>query len=209
MTLPKRYVDDVRNAPHVKAATWANWFGGKDPKHDRRVLRHASPSTRRRYFEVYDEMQRRRPTRCETWLHDPQGAIVGDVLAAEDGLEGRRQGHARERHLPGRLAVQHRRHLHGDGALGRPVDVLLPLGLPERRAATRAARPGRAGSSAASTSPSAAAGHRRRDRQDVRRPRDPDALARTSARFTRVVPRDVLGGPHGDGRHLARSSSSS
>ncbi len=83
MTLPKRYVEDVRNAPHVKAVTWANWFGGKDPKHDREFFSviGVDPLT---YFTVYDEMKVQ-PDQLETWKHDRQGAIVGDVLAKKLG----------------------------------------------------------------------------------------------------------------------------
>lgn len=83
MTLPKRYVEDVRNAPHVKAVTWANWFGGKDPKHDKEFFGAlgADPTT---YFAVYDEMKVQ-PDQLETWKHDRQGAIVGDVLAKKLG----------------------------------------------------------------------------------------------------------------------------
>ena len=83
MSLPKRYVEDVRNAPHVRAVTWANWFGGKDPKHDREffaALAVDAPT----YFKVYDEMKVP-PDQMETWLHDRQGAIVGDVLARKLG----------------------------------------------------------------------------------------------------------------------------
>ena len=56
MALPKRYVADVRGAPHIRAATWANWFGGKDPQHDTEVFATLAvdPAT---YFAVYDEMQ--------------------------------------------------------------------------------------------------------------------------------------------------------
>ena len=83
MSLPKRYVEDVRNAPHVKAVTWANWFGGKDPKHDRQFFAALAvdPET---YFVVYDEMKVP-PEQMETWKHDKQGAIVGDVLAHKMG----------------------------------------------------------------------------------------------------------------------------
>jgi putative ABC transport system permease protein len=83
MTLPKRYVEDVRNAPHVKQVTWANWFGGKDPKHDREFFSAlgVDPAT---YFAVYDEMKVP-PDQFETWKHDKQGAIVGDVLAKKLG----------------------------------------------------------------------------------------------------------------------------
>jgi putative ABC transport system permease protein len=83
MELPKRYVEDVRNAPHVKAVTWANWFGAKDPKHDREFFATVAvdPAT---YFAVYDEMKVP-PDALETWKHDKQGAIVGDVLARKLG----------------------------------------------------------------------------------------------------------------------------
>jgi putative ABC transport system permease protein len=83
MELPKRYVEDVRNAPHVKMATWANWFGAKDPKHDREFFATLAvdPAT---YFLVFDEMKVP-PDQMETWKHDKQGAIVGDVLARKMG----------------------------------------------------------------------------------------------------------------------------
>ena len=32
MQLPKHYIDELREVPGVKAATWANWFAAKDPK---------------------------------------------------------------------------------------------------------------------------------------------------------------------------------
>jgi putative ABC transport system permease protein len=83
MSLPKRYVQDVQNAAHVKAVTWASWFGGKDPKHDREFFGALAvdPDT---YFAVYDEMTIP-PDQLDTWKHDKQGAIVGDVLAKKLG----------------------------------------------------------------------------------------------------------------------------
>jgi putative ABC transport system permease protein len=83
MSLPKRYVEEARQAPHVKDATWANWFGGKDPAHDREFFATLAvdPATN---FEVYDEMKVP-PDQLETWKHDRQGAIVGDVLARKLG----------------------------------------------------------------------------------------------------------------------------
>ncbi len=83
MELPKRYVEDVRNAPHVKMVTWANWFGAKDPKHDREFFATLAvdPAT---YFDVYDEMKVP-PDQMEKFQHDKQGAIVGDVLAKKMG----------------------------------------------------------------------------------------------------------------------------
>ena len=83
MALPKRYVADVRGAPHIRAATWANWFGGKDPQHDTEVFATLAvdPAT---YFAVYDEMQVS-PDQLQAFQHDKQGAIVGDLLAKRLG----------------------------------------------------------------------------------------------------------------------------
>ena len=84
MTLPKRYIDDVRTkVPGVKVATFANWFGGKDPKHDKEFFGALAvdPAT---HFTVYDDMSVT-PDVLEKWKADPQGAIVGDVLAKKMG----------------------------------------------------------------------------------------------------------------------------
>jgi putative ABC transport system permease protein len=83
MALPKRYVEDVRQAPHVKLVTWANWFGAKDPKHDREFFSTLGVDSTT-YFDVYEEMKVP-AEQLETWKHDRQGAIVGDVLARKLG----------------------------------------------------------------------------------------------------------------------------
>jgi putative ABC transport system permease protein len=83
MTLPKRYVEDVRSAPHIKAVTWANWFGAKDPKHDSEFFSTLAVDAAS-YFVVYDEMKVS-PEELDTFKHDRQGAIVGDVLAKKLG----------------------------------------------------------------------------------------------------------------------------
>ncbi len=83
MSLPKRYMLDVLKAPHVRMATFANWFGGKDPKHDHEffaTIAVDAPS----YFQVFDDFGVQ-PAELETWQHDPQGAIVGDALAKKLG----------------------------------------------------------------------------------------------------------------------------
>ena len=83
MTLPKRYVEQVRQAPHIKSVTYANWFGGKDPKHDKEFFG-ALAADGTEFFKVYDEMVVP-PDQLETYMHDRQGAIVGDVLARKLG----------------------------------------------------------------------------------------------------------------------------
>jgi putative ABC transport system permease protein len=81
--LPKHYIDIVRQAPHIKTATWATWFGAKDPKREHEFFTSLAvdPAT---YFDVYNEVDVA-PEALETWKHDRQGAIVGDALAKKLG----------------------------------------------------------------------------------------------------------------------------
>jgi putative ABC transport system permease protein len=81
--LPKRYVEEVRQAPHIKTATWATWFGAKDPKHETEFFTSLAvdPAT---YFDVYNEVDIA-PEAFDHWKRDRQGAIVGDVLAKKLG----------------------------------------------------------------------------------------------------------------------------
>ncbi len=83
LALPKRYVLDVRKAPHIKAATWANWFGGKDPQREDEVFATLAvdPTT---YFTVYDEMKIP-ADQLDHFVHDKQGAVIGDLLAKRMG----------------------------------------------------------------------------------------------------------------------------
>jgi putative ABC transport system permease protein len=83
MTLPKRYMDDVVAVPHVRLATFANWFGGKDPKHDKEFFA-ALAVDAKTFFDVYSEMSVPKD-KLEAWKADRKGAIVGDVLAKKLG----------------------------------------------------------------------------------------------------------------------------
>jgi putative ABC transport system permease protein len=83
MTLPKHYMDDVRALPHVKLATFANWFGGKDPKHDHEFFSTLAIDDKT-YFDVYSELSVP-PAQMQAWREDRKGAIVGDVLAKKLG----------------------------------------------------------------------------------------------------------------------------
>ena len=83
MSLPKRYVSEIKNAPHVKQVTFANWFGAKDPKHDREFFSTLAVDNAT-YFDVYNELSVP-PDQLATFQHDKQGAIVGDVLARKMG----------------------------------------------------------------------------------------------------------------------------
>ena len=83
MTLPKRYVDQVASAPGVQQVTWANWFGGKDPKHENEFFATLAVDEKT-YFEVVDEMAVP-PEQLKAWKEDRQGLIVGDALAKKLG----------------------------------------------------------------------------------------------------------------------------
>ncbi len=83
MALPKHYIELVRAASHVRAATWASWFGGRDPKHETEFFATLAvdPSS---YFAVYDDMKLPSEQR-DTFERDKQGAIIGDMLARKLG----------------------------------------------------------------------------------------------------------------------------
>ncbi len=81
MTLPKTYFQQVKQVPGVRAATYANWFGGKDPK--KRVQFFAAFAVDQdTYFDVLDDMQVA-PEVMATWKATKNGAILGDILARD------------------------------------------------------------------------------------------------------------------------------
>lgn len=79
MWLPYKYVEEVRATPGVKAATWANWFGAKDPK-ERIPFFAGFAADQNTWFEVMDEMKID-PAQLDEWKKTPNGAILGDLLA--------------------------------------------------------------------------------------------------------------------------------
>ncbi len=79
MQLPRRYIDEVRAVPGITTATWANWFGAKDPK-KRSPFFAAFAADQNSWFDVMDEMKID-PAQLEEWKRTPNGAILGDVLA--------------------------------------------------------------------------------------------------------------------------------
>jgi putative ABC transport system permease protein len=84
MTLPKRYVDDVRqNIPQAKAVTWANWFGAKDPAHETEFFATIAvdPKT---YWSLYPEVTVP-AEQVAKFNEDRRGAIVGDALVKKMG----------------------------------------------------------------------------------------------------------------------------
>jgi putative ABC transport system permease protein len=85
MTLPRRYVDSIRQVPGIEQTTWVIWFGGKDPKRpDQFFVTLAIDSES--FFEVYPEMVLK-PAEKAAWQSDRSGAIVGDVFARRYGVK--------------------------------------------------------------------------------------------------------------------------
>lgn len=83
--LPKKYVDDIRGVPGVKAASFANWFGGKDPKNPNSFFASMAVDSKS-FFEVLDEMKVD-PAVKEKWMENRKGVILGDVLAKQMGVK--------------------------------------------------------------------------------------------------------------------------
>lgn len=79
LPLPKRYIDDMRGVAGVKTASFANWFGGKDPNNPKNFFATLAVDSKT-FFDVYDEMKLD-PAVKQKWLETKNGAILGDVLA--------------------------------------------------------------------------------------------------------------------------------
>ncbi len=79
MQLPKRYIEDVRAVPGVTKATWANWFGAKDPK-ERVPFFAGFAADHESWFEVFDDMTVD-PKELADWKATPNGVIIGDLIA--------------------------------------------------------------------------------------------------------------------------------
>jgi putative ABC transport system permease protein len=80
MVLPRRYVDTIRGIDGIQSASWANWWGGRDPRHpdDFFATLAVDPES---YLSVYDEITMPADQRA-AWLADRRGALVGRSLAA-------------------------------------------------------------------------------------------------------------------------------
>jgi putative ABC transport system permease protein len=83
MQLPKKYIEDIRQDPNVEAATYANWFGGKDPKHETEFFASIAvdPKT---YFDVAKEITLPEDQK-QAFYEDRSGAVVGDAIAQKLG----------------------------------------------------------------------------------------------------------------------------
>jgi putative ABC transport system permease protein len=85
LQMPKRYVDEIRQVPGVTQATWANWFGARDPRHPDEFFATLAVDPES-FLAVYNEASVK-PEDKERWLQDRRGAMIGDVLARKLGLK--------------------------------------------------------------------------------------------------------------------------
>lgn len=83
MPLPRNYVERVKQTPGIKATTFANWFGGRDPNHESEMFSTLAADTQT-IFEVYNEMKVP-DDQLATWKEDRTGIIVGDAIANKLG----------------------------------------------------------------------------------------------------------------------------
>jgi putative ABC transport system permease protein len=83
MQLPRRYADDIRAVPGIKAATWMNWFGAKLPTHPDEFFASMAVDDKT-FLDVYDELVVS-PEDEARWTGEKKGALIGDKLAKKQG----------------------------------------------------------------------------------------------------------------------------
>jgi putative ABC transport system permease protein len=83
LPLPLRYADQIRNVPGVKGASWANWFGGKNPKKEDAFFASLAVDAKT-FVEISDEVVVPAEDKAR-WLANRRGALIGDVLAKQFG----------------------------------------------------------------------------------------------------------------------------
>ena len=85
LTLPRQYVDTIRQVPGIKQTTWITWFGGKDPNRPNESFVSLAVDSES-FLEVYSDLTLK-PAEKAAWLSDRSGAIVGDMFARRYGVK--------------------------------------------------------------------------------------------------------------------------
>jgi putative ABC transport system permease protein len=83
MTLPKRYAEQVREAPGVTKSSFATWFGGKVPTREDVFFANFAIDAGT-YLDIVPEMIVD-PAQKDAFVEDKTGLLVGDVLARRLG----------------------------------------------------------------------------------------------------------------------------
>jgi putative ABC transport system permease protein len=85
LVLPHAYIDDLRRVPGVRAATFANWFQGRDPRDPHHIFTSLAVDAAS-YLDVFPEIHLPAAARAR-WLADKEGVILGAELAARLGVK--------------------------------------------------------------------------------------------------------------------------
>jgi putative ABC transport system permease protein len=83
MPMPKSYADEIRRIPGVRRATWAQWFGGKNPTAQDSFFSSMAVDAHS-YFDVYADVEIE-PEAVARWRANRRGAVVEQDLAAKFG----------------------------------------------------------------------------------------------------------------------------
>jgi putative ABC transport system permease protein len=83
ITLPKRYLEEVRQIDGVRSAVAMSWFGAKHPTLENEFFANMAVQPES-FFEVYNEVLVPEDQK-ESWKQNRKGAIVGRVLAKKFG----------------------------------------------------------------------------------------------------------------------------
>lgn len=83
LPMPLRYAEQIRQVPGVVEASYALWFGAKNPADDKKFFGSMAVDTKT-FFKVFDEIDVS-PAAREKWLGNRRGALVGDMLAKQFG----------------------------------------------------------------------------------------------------------------------------
>jgi len=83
LPLPLRYADQIRQVPGVKHASYASWFGAKNPQNESSFFGSMAVETKT-FFGIFDEIQVPEDQK-QAWLTDRRGALIGENLAKQFG----------------------------------------------------------------------------------------------------------------------------
>lgn len=84
LSIPERYVDEIRRVPGVSAASYALWFNGKDPRDPTNAFSSFAVDART-WLTVIDELEID-PEAKARWIADRSSVIIGAPLAQRLGV---------------------------------------------------------------------------------------------------------------------------
>jgi len=85
LSLPERYIEEIRRVPGVSAASYALWFNGLDPRDPAHVFTSFAVDAAS-WLSVIDELVIE-PAAVDRWVADRNSVILGAPLAARLGVK--------------------------------------------------------------------------------------------------------------------------